>query len=320
VTDAATRAAAGRATFMVALSAAGFAAIAIFVIFATRAGASLLTILSWRYIIAAIVLGTIAGVAGSIRRVNGDGLRVLVVAGLGQSIIAVVTLMALRYIPAATLAFLFYTYPGWVAVIARVRKTEPLTALRLFALALSFAGIFVMVGAPGSAELHPIGISLALIGALLYAIYVPVLGVLQRDLPAVATAAYMSAGAAIMIGVVAFVRGELLFRLHPTAWAAILGLALISTAGAFLVFLRGLRVLGPVRTAIVSTVEPFFTAILSAWFLNQQLTTPTLAGGALIAVAVLLLQVPPRPPLALDGPDRLAYGRETPREGVDSRS
>jgi drug/metabolite transporter (DMT)-like permease len=287
-----TRAAAGRATLMVALSAAGFAAIAIFVTFATRAGASLLTVLTWRYVVAAIVLGATAAIGGMIRRVDRAGLLVMVVGGVGQSIIAVVTLIALRYIPAATLSFLFYTYPAWVAIIARFRKLEPLTPLRLFALALSLTGIFVMVGAPGSASLHPLGVSLALVGALLYAIYVPMIGELQRNLSSVATATYMSAGAAVILLTSALVRDEMAIRLPAAAWFPMLGLALISTVGAFLVFLRGLRVLGAVRTAIVSTVEPFFTALLGAWLLDQPLTGTTLIGGALIAAAVLLLQVP----------------------------
>jgi drug/metabolite transporter (DMT)-like permease len=287
-----TRAAAGRATLMVTLSAAGFAAIAIFVTFATRAGASLLTVLSWRYLVAALVLGAVAVIGGSIRRVDRPGLTVMLVGGVGQSVIAVVTLIALRYIPAATLSFLFYTYPAWVAVFARVRKLEPLTPMRLFALGLSLAGIFVMVGAPGAASLHPLGVSLALIGALLYAIYVPMIGELQRNLPSVATATYMSAGAAIVLLACALVRDDMAIRLPAAAWIPILGLSLISTVGAFLVFLGGLRVLGAVRTAIVSTVEPFFTALLGAWLLDQPLTGTTLIGGALIAAAVLLLQVP----------------------------
>lgn len=291
-TETPTRAAAGRATLMVALSAAGFAAIAIFVTFATAAGAPLLAVLSWRYIIAVVVLGSVGWMSGIVRRVDGPGFRVMLVGGFGQSVIAVVTLIALRYIPAATLAFLFYTYPAWVAIIARARQLEPLTPLRLFALALSLTGIFVMVGAPGAAALHPVGVSLALIGALLYAIYVPMIGELQRGIPTVATATYMSAGAAMILALVAATRGELTFRLHSTAWLAILGLSLISTVGAFLTFLRGLRVLGAVRTAIVSTVEPFFTALLGAWLLSQPISGTTLVGGALIAGAVLLLQVP----------------------------
>lgn len=287
-----TRAEQGRATLLVALSAAGFAAIAVFVIFATRTGAPLLTVLSWRYIVAGAVLALISVISGSIRSITPAGAKVMVVGGLGQSAIAIVTLIALGFIPAATLSFLFYTYPAWVALIARVRHSEPLTSVRLFALALSLAGIFVMVGAPGAASLDPRGVALALSGAFLYSIYVPAINQLQQSLPSIATATYMSVGAAIILVVIAAARGELQFQLQPTAWYSILGLSLISTVGSFFAFLRGLRVLGPLRTAIVSTVEPFFTAVLGAWTLAQPLTSGTLIGGALIAAAVILLQLP----------------------------
>jgi drug/metabolite transporter (DMT)-like permease len=64
---------------------------------------------------------------------------------------------------------------------------------------------------------------------------------------------------------------------------------------AFVAFMRGLGLLGPVRTAIVSTVEPFFTAVLGAVVLGQPFGAATVAGGVLIAAAVLLLQRAPRP-------------------------
>jgi drug/metabolite transporter (DMT)-like permease len=286
------RAAAGRASALVALSACGFAAIAIFVTFARREGAPLLSILSWRYIIATLVLGGIALQARALR-FDRPAWRVLGFAGFGQAVIAVLTLIALNYIPAATLSFLFYTYPGWVAVIARFRHSEPLTPLRLLALGLSLAGIFVMVGAPGTAALHPAGVTLALLGAFLYAAYVPMVNALQRGLPEIATATYMSMGAGVLLVAAAAVRGELTANFTPVAWRAILGLSLLSTVAAFLLFLRGLRALGAVRTAIISTVEPFFTAVLGAWLLGQPLTSTTLIGGTLIAAAVILLQLQP---------------------------
>jgi drug/metabolite transporter (DMT)-like permease len=161
----------------------------------------------------------------------------------------------------------------------------------LFALLLSLGGIFVMVGAPGGSGLHPLGVAMALVAALLYAAYIPMIGVLQRNLSAVSTATYMSAGAAITLCLVAAARGELTAEMHSTAWYSIVGLSLISTVAAFLMFLSGLRVLGPVRTAIISTVEPFFTALLGVWLLAQPLTLSTLVGGVLIATAVILLQL-----------------------------
>ena len=73
-------------------------------------------------------------------------------------------------------------------------------------------------------------------------------------------------------------------------WSEILVLALVSTVIAFLTLIKGLAVLGPVRTAIVATVEPFFTATLGILVLGNPLSTTTLLGGILIAGAVLLIQ------------------------------
>lgn len=292
MTDDATpsRAAAVRASLLVAASACGFGAIAILVTFAIGAGAPLLAVLTWRYALATVLLGAAAAVAG-LRRPSPAALRIFLLAGLFQALIAVVSLSALRYIPAATLSFLFYTYPAWVAVIARVRHSEPLTPTRLVALALALAGIFVMVGTAAGGSLHPRGITLALVSAFIYAAYIPMIGVLQRGVPEVETATLMSAGAALFLAIAAATRRELTLELHATAWTSVVLLAILSTAGAFLLFLRGLRVLGAVRTAIISTIEPFFTALLGAWLLAQPLTRTTLVGGALIATAVVLLQL-----------------------------
>lgn len=284
------RAASARATVLIALSACGFGAIPIFITFALGAGASLYGVLGWRYLLAVLLLAPIVWLSGGLQ-FGRAAVRVMLFAGFGQSLIAVVSLSALRYIPAGTLSFLFYTYPAWVAIIARVRHSEPLTLVRLFALALSLAGISVMVGAAGGVTLHPVGVALALISGFLYAAYIPMIGTLQRNLTPLTTSLYVAAGAALILSVIAAARGELTFDLHETAWRATLGLALVSTAGAFLMFLAGLRVLGPVRTAIISTIEPFFTALLGAWLLAQPLTRTTFIGGVLIAGAVVLLQL-----------------------------
>lgn len=284
-----TRGPAARATVFVAVAACGFGAISIFVALATAAGAPLVAVLAWRYVLAASVL-LVAVLAVGLRP-DRRGFRVMMTLGLLQSLIAVLSLSALRYISAGTLAFLFYTYPAIVAILARVRHSEPLTPLRLGSLALSLAGIFVMIGAPGSESLHATGVALALVSALLYALYIPMVATMQKELSSLATTMYMTAGAAVFLSVAGLARNELGMNLPMEAWQSILALGLLCTAGAFLLFLRGLDVLGPVRTAIISTVEPFFTALLAAWFLNQPMTRATLIGGALIAGAVALLQL-----------------------------
>jgi len=289
---------AGRATLLVVLSACGFASIPIFVSLAVSSGSPLVDVLVGRYGIAALLLAAIAWSSGT-RRIDRGGLRVFAIVGVMQAAVAYTSLLALAYIPAGTLSFLFYTYPAWIAIIARVRHSEPLTVWRLLALALSLGGVLVMVGAPSAAKLHPTGVALALASAVLYAVYVPVVARVQRGLAPAVTAGYMAGGAAAVFYLGKIASGAPAMRLTPVGVWASLGLAVISTTIAFLLFLRGLRTLGPVRTGIVSTVEPFATALLAAAILAQPLSSSTILGGALIATAVILLQLrADRPTLA----------------------
>ncbi|HET9012028.1 MAG TPA: DMT family transporter [Gemmatimonadaceae bacterium] len=280
-----------RATLLVLFSACCFGSIPVLITLATRSGARLVDILAWRYLIAAALL---VAVSGGVRAALAPGRRVwpvLVLAGGGQAAIAFVSLSALRYIPAATLTFLFYTYPAWVTVMSAVRGAERITGRRAVALALSLIGIALMVGMPGAGGLHPIGALLALSSALLYAAYIPLIDRLGRGMPPAVTSLHASAGAALVLTVVALAQGGLAVRFAPIGWTMIAVLAVFSTVLAFVAFLRGLSEIGPVRTAIVSTVEPFWAALLGSLVLRQGLGPRTLAGGMLIAAAVIVLQL-----------------------------
>jgi len=214
------------------------------------------------------------------------------IGGCGQAVITYLSLHALEYIPVGPLAFLFYTYPAWVALLAAIRKTEKLTPVRIIALTLALAGVTIMVGAP-TGSLNPIGVALALASAVLYSAYLPALEHVQAGIPALVATFLLIGGAAIAFLVVALLTGDLFVPAGVAVWTEILALALVSTVIAFLTLIKGLAVLGPVRTAIVATVEPFFTATLGILVLGNSLSVATLAGGILIAGAVLLIQWKP---------------------------
>jgi drug/metabolite transporter (DMT)-like permease len=283
-----------RATLLILFSACCFGSISTLITLAMSSGARLIDVLAWRYGLAAVLLVFVSGGAAAIRAPGRRAWATLALAGGGQAAIAFVSLSALRYIPVATLTFLFYTYPAWVAVISAVRGTERLTLRRIVALSLSLAGIAVMVGTPGAGGLQPIGVLLALASALLYAAYIPLIDRLGEGVPPAVTSTYASAGAAIILIVVAVAQGGLAVQFAPIGWMAVLALAIVCTVLAFMAFLRGLSEIGPVRTAIVSTIEPFWTALLGSVVLGQSIGPRTLAGGVMIATAVIVLQLGPR--------------------------
>ena len=278
------------ATRLILLSACCFGSIAILTTLAMGSGARLIDVLVWRYAIAAVLLMVVSGGVSAIRAPGRRATPLVVFAGGGQAAIAFVSLSALRYIPAATLTFLFFTYPAWVAVISALRGVEQLTASRAGALVLSLAGIALMVGARGSGGLHPLGVVLALSSALLYALYIPMINHFGAGLPPAVTSTFAAGGAAIALISASLLLGGPRVDLAPLAWASIAGLAVVCTVIAFIVFLRGLAIIGPVRTAIISTVEPFWTALLGSVVLGQQLGPRTYSGGMLIAAAVIVLQ------------------------------
>ena len=139
-----------------------------------------------------------------------------------------------------------------------------------------------------------VGVLLALAGALAYALYIPMLGDFSRQLGAAPVAAFTAAGAAVILVATALAGGGIIVRQPGVVWLAVVVMALVCTVIAFMCFLRGLETLGPVRTAIVSTVEPFWGALLASLVLAQPLTVRTLAGGALVAAAVIILNLPSR--------------------------
>ncbi|HEV2642993.1 MAG TPA: DMT family transporter [Candidatus Elarobacter sp.] len=287
-----------RATALIALSACGFGSISVLTTLVARAGTPLVPAMFWRFLLAVVLLGGLV----ALRRAQGKlvahvSVPLLLAGGIGQALITYLSLRALDYIPVAPLAFLFYTYPAWVAIVSAVRRVDRITPVRAVALVIALLGVSVIVGPPvGSghaASLHPMGIALALASAIAYGVYLPAVSTLQRGIEPMVAALHVIAGATVTFAIGALLRGEIAAPVTLVGAAGIGTLALVSTVGAFWLLLAGLAILGPVRTAIVATVEPFFTMLLGAVVLHDMLNVRTGLGGALIALAVIVIQRAP---------------------------
>ena len=295
-----------RATALILLSAVCFGSISLLTILTTREGMSILGLVFWRFVFAAIVLLAIAH--GPVRRHWRDGWRLFLIGGLIQAVCTYISLSALRFVPASVVAFLFFTYPAWLALTGAARGTDPLTAKRAGVLAIAMTGVALMIGIPGvgpNVHLNPVGIALGLGAALLYSTYLPIVNHLQRSIPPITAVSYIILGATVAFFVMGFVQSPpwagaptlsaLALPPTTTAWVYVLLLALVSTVIAFLALLSGLRTLGSTRTSIIATTEPFFTTLLVAVFLGERLRWTTLVGGACIAAAVVVIALEEAP-------------------------
>ena len=288
-----------RSTLWIVLSACCFGSVPPLTVLATNDGASLPTVQLWRYATSALLLGLLAARARqrdpAVRATSAPWRRpdITLLGGGAPFLVAALSLSALRWLPAATVGFLFYTYPAWVTLLSAVRGIEVVSRTRVLALVLALAGVAGMVGTPGGTPLAPIGIALALAAALVYAVYIPTMSVRQRGLTPLGVAHAVAMGGTLWFVAWSAVSGVLFEA--PSARVVVLGVSMgVLTALAFLGFLTGLAGLGPVRSAIMSTIEPVWTALLGLVLLAQPLGIGTIIGGSGILAAVILLQRKPR--------------------------
>jgi drug/metabolite transporter (DMT)-like permease len=283
-------AALGPGTAYTLLAALGFAAVSTLTSIAIAERVSLYNVLAWRYVLSSVVLVAFVGTRAYPRMPPREAMRWIVIRDCGQALFVGMALSSLRYIPVATLAFLFYTYPSWVTLVQAIRGAERLSTRRVLALLLSFGGVVLINVAPSAVAFALPGVALALGAAMVYGVYIPTMQALQKTHPVPVTSAYAKIGSAACFLVLVSLQGTFSASMTWTAWNAILALTIVSTVLPSVFFLMGLMRLGPVRTAIVSTVEPFLTALLGALVLRQSVQPNILIGGALIVSAVVLLQ------------------------------
>lgn len=272
--------------------------------FADAAGVGSLAIVAWRAGIGAtamiLLLLVLRGAAGrrplSIRDVPVRDRWFIGVASVANLALNLAMFIAFVRIEIGLALLVFYVYPAFVAVASVLWFGDRLGAARWAALALSMLGlVLTLSGSGGLGELDALGIGLAFLSAVTQAFYVLAARHGFAGIPPVEAAAMTMGGAALGYVLIALVTSQLPDLGAPLASGdALLPVILAGLIGAAiptLCFITGIRLLGAPRAAILATLEPVVGLVLAAWLLNEQPELLQLAGGALILVAAVLLQV-----------------------------
>ncbi len=269
------------------------------------AGLTPLTFALWRASLGTLGLLAIIG-ALSIRGRNRFHWTVLdrrTIAALGAAVSAGIVLNLAIFSAFGTMSIAlallgFYTYPALVAIGAVAMGEERLTAGRVTALALALVGMAVVVlGGSGTGPgpgFELAGFGLALLAAAMQAVYV-LLG--RRGFPAVPTeeaTLVVLGGTAAGFLLLTLATGSLEVALipfrSPEALPVLLWAGLAGASIPTLLFLLGIRAIGPTRAAIIALIEPVAGTVLAAVLLAELLGPVQVAGGALVLGAAALLQ------------------------------
>ena len=272
------------------VSAAGFGSLAIFGKQAYAGGLGVTGVLALRFAVAAPLLVGLALVARRGLRLGWPvGLRLLALGGVGYAIQATLFFNALTRISAGLAGLLLYLYPALVTAGAVALGRSRLDRATVIGLALSLAGIVLVLGLPGE-RLDGLGVTLGLAAACWYTGYILVGEHLLRGVDPLAASAYVTTGAACsFLAWVAVGGGLVPTGATPSAYAAAVAMAVAGTAVAIAAFLAGLARVGSAWASIVSSFEPVVTVALAVAVLGDRLGPGKVVGGlAVVAGAVLL--------------------------------
>jgi drug/metabolite transporter (DMT)-like permease len=230
--------------------------------------------------------------------------RALLAAALAGAVLNVAIFSAFQMTTIAVALICFYTYPAMVTLAAVPLYGERLDRVRSAALALSSAGLAVVVLAPliGSAGVvvDPIGVVLALFAAVCEASFILIAGRGFDPLPSLHVSALVVLAAAVVAAPLALLAGDagalvLPFQ-DPGPWPWILAGGIAGAAIPTTAFIAGIGLVGPSRAAILMTIEPLVGVLLAGLLLGERPAALQLAGGTAVLLAAAVLQVAPRVP------------------------
>jgi drug/metabolite transporter (DMT)-like permease len=224
---------------------------------------------------------------------RGDVVRLLLLGVLGNGLYQLFFVHGVARTRAGNAALIIGAAPAFIALAARAKGMERVSRQALFGIALSVVGVgFVIVGSAKSSagEVTLLGSVLVFFGVLCWSLFTILLQPFTKRIEVFLLSAITMVGGAIPLVIAsapAIVRTDW-SRVGVGGYLALLYSSILSMGVAYWFWYRGLRVLGPTRTAVYANLQPII-ALLVAWaFLGENPTVFQAVGAATIIAGVFL--------------------------------
>jgi drug/metabolite transporter (DMT)-like permease len=240
--------------------------------------------------LAAVVLALCAALVGRLPKLRGRWRQFALLGAVNVAIPFSLISTAEINLTASLAAILNSTTVMFTAVVAAVWMGDALTARKLVGVALGIVGVTVLVGWDPIAMNWAVALS---VGAMLAASLAYALGSVYAkrtfaDSPPLAIASgQLTAAAMLMLPLAAVSAPEQ----SPSTIVvlSVLGLALPSTAVAYMLYFRLIANVGPTSTSTVTLLVPLFGLLFGVVLLDEPVGVGTLAGLVLILSSVTLI-------------------------------
>jgi len=269
---------------LLALAQLAVGAAAIFARFAL-AGGGPIAVSACRLLIAALPVAVVAYARRAYASPDRATELRLGLAGLALAAHFGLWIGSLRSASVAVSTLLVCTTPIWTEAFAVVR-TRRIRAAVLASVMCALVGVAIVIGLPNRTD-TPLGVELALGGALAIAVYLLLVRASDQRYATLAVVGrtYPIAACALLAATFAF-RDPVPPLADRGAWAGIIAMALVSQLFGHTALNAAVRRLSATLVATVTLIEPAIAAGFAALIFHERLAPATLAGAGLILVAI----------------------------------
>lgn len=223
-----------------------------------------------------------------------DVLHLLALGVLGNGIYQLLFVFGVSRTRVGSAALILSAAPAFIALLSWMRGVEQVGRRAWAGITLSIAGVgVVMMGsASAGASQHGslLGTLLVFGGVLCWSAYTVGLQPLTHRVDPVQLSALVMAGGMIpLLFVTPFAVSSIIHtRFNAAAWWCVMYSSVISIGVAYMFWYRGIRVLGPTRTAMYSNLQPI-VAILTGWVALSEAPTVWQIAGTITIIGGIFL-------------------------------
>ena len=281
--------------FYAVISSMSFGFSPLFSLALITAGLSDFDILSYRWLIAGLVLMFYAFAKKKSLRLNSfDEAWKIILLSVLRAITSVTLLIGYVNISSGIAATLNFMYPVIVTLTMVIFFGEKRSATVYLAILASIFGVYLLasgdsiVAHGGNTRL---GLICSLISAFSFAAYYIVMKQVKADkIEVVKFTTWIMMLSAVYFIICAFIfNGKLTLITDARSWMNALGLGLWATMVSNITGVKGIRRIGPTMTSILGAVQPVTAVILGVLFLGEHLYLRSLIGISIILVAVCII-------------------------------
>lgn len=257
-------------------------------------GASIESILFFRYAFAVLLLGSFLLLSKQSFRISLKQTGVLFILGLLYTASSIFLFEAYNYIVSGLATTLIFLYPVLVAIIMVFLRVVPSWQVWL-SIVITFIGVIIMTQNSSSQTINPVGVFLSLGSAFIYALFIVIINrskAISSISNTLLTFYALLVGAVIFMGKIMFSNADLTAGIKNYAdWGNLVGLALLPTIISTAALAVATRNIGATKASVLGVFEPVTAILVGTFVFGEALTINIVIGILLAMIAVTFMIV-----------------------------